>query len=94
MIIIAAGRNPCRRPAPSLYRNLRFDPTKDLEPIGLVTKALQAALKDPAIVSRFEELGTSRCPRARATPAALGAHLRTEIAKWAPIIKKAGLYAG
>src|SRR6185503_10520554 len=23
--------------APSLYRNLRFDPTKDLEPIGLVT---------------------------------------------------------
>jgi tripartite-type tricarboxylate transporter receptor subunit TctC len=26
-------------------------------------------------------------------PAALGAHLKSEIAKWAPIIKKAGIYA-
>ena len=32
-------------------------------------------------------------PRPRATPAALDAHLKSEIAKWQPIIKKAGIYA-
>src|SRR5258706_16198190 len=61
--------------------------------IDKLTKALQAALKDPAIVSRFEELGTEPVPESQATPAALGAHLKSEIAKWAPIIKKAAVYA-
>jgi tripartite-type tricarboxylate transporter receptor subunit TctC len=61
--------------------------------IDKLTKALQAALKDPAIISRFEELGTEPVPESQATPAALAAHLKSEIAKWAPIIKKAGIYA-
>jgi len=61
--------------------------------IDKLTKALQAALKDPAVVTRFEELGTEPVPESQATPAALGAHLKSEIAKWAPIIKKAGIYA-
>jgi tripartite-type tricarboxylate transporter receptor subunit TctC len=61
--------------------------------IDKLTKALQAALKDPAIISRFEELGTEPVPESQATPAALAAHLKSEIAKWAQIIKKAGIYA-
>ena len=61
--------------------------------IDKLTKALQAALKDPNVVSKFAELGTEPVPQDQATPAALGAHLKSEIAKWAPIIKKAGVYA-
>jgi tripartite-type tricarboxylate transporter receptor subunit TctC len=55
--------------------------------------ALQAALKDPDIISKFAELGTEPVAQNRATPAALRAHLKSEIAKWSPIIKKAGIYA-
>jgi tripartite-type tricarboxylate transporter receptor subunit TctC len=55
--------------------------------------ALQNALKDPEIVARFAELGTEPEPQSRATPEALRAHLKSEIEKWSPIIKKAGIYA-
>ena len=55
--------------------------------------ALQAALKDPAIVHKFNELGTEPVPMNLATPQALEAHLKSEIAKWQPIIRKAGVYA-
>jgi tripartite-type tricarboxylate transporter receptor subunit TctC len=58
-----------------------------------LTKALQAALRDPNVVAKFTELGTEPVSQDQATPAALGAHLKSEIAKWAPIIKKAGVYA-
>ena len=61
--------------------------------IDRLSKALQEALRDPAIVARFAELGTEPVPQSEATPAALGAHLKSEIAKWQPIIKKAGVYA-
>jgi tripartite-type tricarboxylate transporter receptor subunit TctC len=61
--------------------------------IDRLTKALQAALKDPNIVAKFAELGTEPVPESQATPAALRAHLQSEIAKWAPVIKKAGIYA-
>jgi tripartite-type tricarboxylate transporter receptor subunit TctC len=55
--------------------------------------SLQAALKDPAIIQKFAELGTEPVPQNQATPAALDANLKAEIAKWGPIIKKAGVYA-
>ncbi len=55
--------------------------------------ALQTALKDPNVISKFAELGTEPVPAAQATPAALQAHLKAEIEKWAPVIKKAGIYA-
>ena len=32
-------------------------------------------------------------PPEKATPAALQAHLKSEIDKWGPLIKKAGVYA-
>jgi tripartite-type tricarboxylate transporter receptor subunit TctC len=58
-----------------------------------LTAALQAALKDPNIVSKFAELGTEPVAANRATQEALRAHLKSEIDKWSPIIKKAGVYA-
>jgi len=61
--------------------------------IDKLVAALQTALKDPSIIAKFAELGTEPVPQPRATPAALDAHLKSEIAKWAPIIKKAGIYA-
>ena len=58
-----------------------------------LTKALQVALKDPTVIQRFADLGTEPVKEARATPQALRAHLRAEVDKWDPIIKKAGIYA-
>lgn len=55
--------------------------------------AARGALKDAEIVKRFAEINTTPASEARATPAALKAHLEAEIAKWAPLINKAGQYA-
>jgi tripartite-type tricarboxylate transporter receptor subunit TctC len=55
--------------------------------------ALQVAVKDPTVIQRFAELGATTYPPEKATPAALQAHLKAEIDKWGPIIKKAGVYA-
>jgi tripartite-type tricarboxylate transporter receptor subunit TctC len=44
-------------------------------------------------VERFASLGTEPVAPERATPAALDQHLQAEIAKWKPIIQKAGVYA-
>jgi tripartite-type tricarboxylate transporter receptor subunit TctC len=55
--------------------------------------ALQAAVKDPAVIQRFADLGATTYPPEKATSAALQAHLKAEIEKWGPIIKKAGVYA-
>jgi tripartite-type tricarboxylate transporter receptor subunit TctC len=54
---------------------------------------LQYALKDPNVKQRFAELGTTPVADNLARPEALRAHLKAEIDKWAPIIKKAGTYA-
>jgi tripartite-type tricarboxylate transporter receptor subunit TctC len=61
--------------------------------IDTLTKAMQAALKDKVVKERFGDLGTEPIEEKRATPEALRAHLKAEIDKWAPIIKKAGVYA-
>lgn len=61
--------------------------------IDKLVPALQAALKDPNVVQRFQELGTEPVAQNRATPAALGPFLKAEIEKWAPVIKAAGEYA-
>jgi tripartite-type tricarboxylate transporter receptor subunit TctC len=55
--------------------------------------ALQAALKDPAVQQKFTELGAVTYGPDKQTPAALQQHLKAEIDKWGPIIKKAGVYA-
>jgi tripartite-type tricarboxylate transporter receptor subunit TctC len=55
--------------------------------------ALQDAVKDPTVNQRFADLGATAYPPDKATPAALQAHVKAEIDKWGPIIKKAGVYA-
>ena len=61
--------------------------------IDKLTAALQEALADETVKSRFAELGTDPVAKDRATPEALRTHLVAEIDKWAPVIKKAGIYA-
>jgi tripartite-type tricarboxylate transporter receptor subunit TctC len=61
--------------------------------IDKLVKALQDALKDSNVKLRFAELGTEPVATNRATPEALRAHLRAEVDKWGPILKKAGIYA-
>jgi tripartite-type tricarboxylate transporter receptor subunit TctC len=58
-----------------------------------LTAALQTALKDPNIITKFAELGTEPVAQNRATQEALRGHLKSEIEKWSPVIKKAGIYA-
>jgi len=61
--------------------------------IDKLTNALQDALKDSNVKQRFSELGAEPVSLERATPQALEKHLKAEIDKWTPIIKKAGAYA-
>ena len=61
--------------------------------IDKLAGALQEALKDDTVKKRFADLGAEAVPLDRANPAALAAHLKAEIDKWGPIIKKAGVYA-
>ena len=61
--------------------------------IDKLTRGLQDALKDSTVKQRFADLGTEPVALNRATPAALSAHLKAETDRWAPIIKKAGVYA-
>jgi tripartite-type tricarboxylate transporter receptor subunit TctC len=55
--------------------------------------ALQAAVQDPAFRSRLAEVGAEPVPLAKATPEALRDMLKSEIDKWTPIIRKAGVHA-
>jgi tripartite-type tricarboxylate transporter receptor subunit TctC len=61
--------------------------------VATLTKAMQAAIKDPTVKQRFAELGAESVPENRATPEAHRSFLKAEIEKWGPIIKKAGVYA-
>ena len=55
--------------------------------------ALQAAVQAPAFRSRLADLGAEPVPPSKATPASLGTLLKAEVEKWAPIIRKSGVYA-
>ncbi len=61
--------------------------------IDRLSVALQAALADPLVKTRFGELGTEPSSKADATPEALSKHLKAQIDLWRPIIQKAGVYA-
>jgi tripartite-type tricarboxylate transporter receptor subunit TctC len=61
--------------------------------VDRLTQALQVALKDKNVIDRFGDLGTAPVEEKRATPEALAAHLKAELDKWGPIIKKAGVFA-
>jgi tripartite-type tricarboxylate transporter receptor subunit TctC len=55
--------------------------------------ALQVAVQSPAFRTRLADLGAEPVPVAKATPESLRALLKSEIDKWAPIIRKTGVYA-
>jgi tripartite-type tricarboxylate transporter receptor subunit TctC len=61
--------------------------------IEKLTKALQEALKDATVKQRFADLGTEPVAENRATPDAHRTLLKSELDRWGPIIKKAGVYA-
>jgi len=63
------------------------------EIVAKLSASLQKALKDPNVIKRFADLGTVPSSEADATPEALKAKLTSEIARWAPVIKAAGVYA-
>jgi tripartite-type tricarboxylate transporter receptor subunit TctC len=59
--------------------------------IDTLVTALQTALRDPALISRFGELSMAPVEQERATPEALEAFLKSEVVKWGRIIKAAGI---
>ena len=61
--------------------------------VDTLVKANQDALKDATVKQRFADLGAEPVSTDKATPAYLQKFLAAEIAKWGPIIKKAGQYA-
>jgi len=61
--------------------------------IDRLTAALQASIAEPEFVKRMLDLGSNVVSKDKATPEGLRTHLKAEIDKWTPIIKKAGIYA-
>ena len=61
--------------------------------IDKLSAALQQALLDPEVKSRLASAGADTVSPERARPDALRAHLKAEIDKWAPLIRKAGVTA-
>jgi tripartite-type tricarboxylate transporter receptor subunit TctC len=61
--------------------------------IDKLSRALQEALKDPVLKQRYADLSADPVAQNRATPEALRLHLKSEINKWGPVIKKAGVFA-
>ncbi len=61
--------------------------------IDKLNAALRVAMLDPMVKQRLSDLSSDIVPQDKMTPAGLRTHLESEIAKWAPVIKKAGIYA-
>ncbi|MBA3254455.1 MAG: tripartite tricarboxylate transporter substrate binding protein BugD, partial [Burkholderiaceae bacterium] len=61
--------------------------------VDKLVAAMQEASKDAGFRTRMSDLGATVYPVEQITPAALASHLKSEIEKWGPVIKKAGIYA-
>jgi len=61
--------------------------------VDKLVSAMQEASKDAGFRTRMSELGATVYPADQITPAVLASHLKSEIEKWGPVIKKAGVYA-
>jgi tripartite-type tricarboxylate transporter receptor subunit TctC len=55
--------------------------------------AVRAALKDPDVVKRMDDLGAEIVPDNRMSSEALRAWLKSEIDRWGPVIKATGKFA-
>ena len=58
-----------------------------------INVALRAALQDSVVKQRMADLSSDIAPMDKVTPAGLKTQLEAEIAKWGPVIRKAGIYA-
>ena len=63
------------------------------EVIDKLNAALKTAMADPMVTRRLAELSSDIPSADKMTPEGLRTHLTAEIAKWGPVIKKAGIYA-
>jgi tripartite-type tricarboxylate transporter receptor subunit TctC len=61
--------------------------------LDTLSAALQKALKDPDVSNRLAAAGAETVSSERARPEALRTHLKSEIDRWTPIIKKVGVSA-
>jgi tripartite-type tricarboxylate transporter receptor subunit TctC len=61
--------------------------------IDRLVAALQAGISDAGFKQKMAELGSVVVSKDKATPQGLKTHLKAEIDKWTPIIRKAGVYA-
>lgn len=59
--------------------------------IDKLAGALQTALKDSNVISRFAQLSMEPVPQDQATPAGLAAKLRAEVKYWSALLKEAGV---
>jgi tripartite-type tricarboxylate transporter receptor subunit TctC len=58
------------------------------EVVEKLNKAVNAILADPKLIARFEQIGGHTMPM---TPAQFGELVASETAKWAKVIKEAGI---
>ncbi|HYL89242.1 MAG TPA: tripartite tricarboxylate transporter substrate binding protein, partial [Burkholderiales bacterium] len=58
--------------------------------VAVLSDAIHKALADPVIFKRLEDAGVDPTPDS--TPEKLGEFMKTELAKWAPIIKASGAH--
>ena len=63
------------------------------EVIDKLNAALKTAMAEPHVKQRLAELSSDIPSADKMTPEGLRTHLTAEIAKWGPVIKKAGIYA-
>jgi len=56
-----------------------------------INAALRVAMQDPVVKQRLTDLSSDVPSADKLTPAGLKTHLEAEIAKWGPVIKKAGV---
>ncbi|RYF27934.1 MAG: tripartite tricarboxylate transporter substrate binding protein BugD [Comamonadaceae bacterium] len=63
------------------------------EALKRLNEALRVALQDPVVKQRLADLSSDVPPMDKVTPEGLKTHLEAEIAKWGPVIRKAGIYA-
>jgi tripartite-type tricarboxylate transporter receptor subunit TctC len=61
--------------------------------VGRLERALQVALAEPVFVQAMDDMQVVVATREQASGAGLSALLAAEIARWAPVIRKAGQYA-
>jgi tripartite-type tricarboxylate transporter receptor subunit TctC len=61
--------------------------------LAKLNAALKTAMADPQVKQRLADLSSDIPGADKMTPDGLKTHLAAEIAKWGPVIKKAGIYA-